>query len=466
MNVNSTLELAEPDQMLPAPISIGLPFTSVRSNSVPVENEGSFFKELKEGQRRAFREIRSFVYDRNREADWEMLLEGGAGTGKTFLQKALVFDIPVNWCCTALTNQAAKVLQANVGENATCRTVYSVFGIQMTPREDLLELKYPATPVDLTKYDVITVDEAGMTNKALCKYIRFVCRMQGIKLLWVGDRAQLNPVGEGISTVFKTRRRVALKKVLRHDNQILQFALHVREQVLSYPESRVKLRSNNDGRQGVWKLKTSNYYDQIEAAAAEGMFTRPNDTKVIAWRRKSVELANRLIRKTIYGRDASKEMWLPGDRIAVREPVHSREDGSVVLAHVEDEGSILSSVLTKSTKYPNLMCYRTAVKIDDGQAITLDILTERSQPVYEDELNRLARIAKNDTKQWKAFWALKKSFHNVLHSYAKTAHRAQGSTYTNVFADATEILSNPDEEEALRCFYVTATRPTTRLIMI
>ena len=67
--------------------------------------------------------------------------------------------------------------------------------------------------------------------------------------------------------------------------------------------------------------------------------------------------------------------------------------------------------------------------------------------------------------KWKDFWLFKEAFHSVRHAYAITAHRSQGSTYTTVLGDYKDVLVNRTRHEALRCFYVMCTRPTTSLVL-
>ena len=430
---------------------------------VPRERS-ALYKELKKGQQKAFDAIEEFATDRSPWGPKEFLLTGGAGTGKTFLQEAILKDIPVSWCLSATTNKAAKVIQRKIGDLVPCRTIYSVLGMRMSPNEDMLELKKPTRPMDIGKYDIIAVDEASMANKMLTEYLRTQARYQGVKILWIADDAQLNPVGEYESPVFEVKHRARLTKVLRHDNQILTFAQHVRKQVFACPNDSIRIRSDNDGDQGVWKMKTHTWMGQVEAAADEGLFSEVDNTKVIAWRNNTVNLMNRMIRRRIFGSESAKQMWLPGDRISIRSPVIDRESDQVV-AHIDDEATISSVVDCRHSRYDMIRTHRIVIQIDNGPSLTIDVVSDRSETTLLDELNRLAREAKNDHRKWKAFWDIRNAFCNIGHSYAQTGHRAQGSTYKNVFLDASEILANPNREEALRGFYVGCTRPSTRLLI-
>jgi len=81
-------------------------------------------------------------------------------------------------------------------------------------------------------------------------------------------------------------------------------------------------------------------------------------------------------------------------------------------------------------------------------------------------LNSRAALASTLTgkarkKAWSSFWELKNTFQSVRYAYALTAHRAQGSTYDNVFVDMADITANKDKREAYRALYVACTRART-----
>lgn len=50
------------------------------------------------------------------------------------------------------------------------------------------------------------------------------------------------------------------------------------------------------------------------------------------------------------------------------------------------------------------------------------------------------------------------AFANVAFGYSITTHKAQGSTFSNVFVDADDIFKNIKDDEARRCVYTAITR--------
>ncbi len=392
------------------------------------------------------------------------VLKGYAGTGKTTLLKQVCYDfkdILEDAVFTAPTNKATKVIKRTLSAyKANVKTIYSLLGILMKQDGEQVILTYPDRPVDLSNYYIIFVDEAGMVNTPLLNYM--LKTYTDVKFVFIGDPAQLPPVGEPISPVWKIKTKycVELTQVMRFDNQILTLATAIRKQVMSYPNNTPLIIESDHGKtEGVWKLRTSKFNTRIEFAASKGLFTRVDHTKVIAWRNKTVDSYNDVIRNVIY---TNPDRFMVGDRIMVAEPIVVDNH---VIASIDEEGTIAKVEYSANYFYPQLKSYNLIINRDDDITLTINVIHEGSAGELQSLLNKLANDAKADRKLWYKFWQLRNCFHKVRYGYAITAHRSQGSTYVNAFVDYTDIMSNSNTSEALRCFYVTATRPTKRLLI-
>ena len=394
------------------------------------------------------------------------VLSGWAGTGKTFLLGQLNAHLDrYGSVFTAPTNKATKVTSRTIGQGATCKTIYSLLGIKMAADEDRLVLEFPKVPVDLSGYSRIFVDEASMISEQLMKYIIERSRWYATKWIFIGDKGQIPPVGETESMVWGLDcPKSHLEKVERYDNEILEFATHIRKQIQRYPNVNLRVRNNHGDTEGVWKYNRGKFMHNVERAAKKGLFTEVDNTKVIAWRNKTVQSVNEFIRYAIFGKAADKSPWLPGDRVMIGEPITLNGQ---TLAHIDDEGTVTEAGVAHHSEFKDFDAYHVTVQIDDGPVITLNIIHPNSEAKLNRHLNELAVKAKNGERHlWREFWAMKNAFHRCRHSYALTAHRAQGSTFRNVFLDTTDVLANSNSFEALRCLYVGATRPTTNLILV
>lgn len=420
---------------------------------------------LKTQQLEAYNGIMQFLSPRFNDPQKFFVLRGSAGVGKTYLLGEVIrnsgrFGSAV---CTP-TNKATKVAQATIGAGLRCKTIYSLLGVKMVADEDQLVLKFPHIPVDLSAYDTIYVDESSMLSEEMVDYVVEMSERYATKWIFIGDPIQLPPVGEDDSKVWTLDcPGYHLTEVVRFDNQILNLATHIRRQVERFPRVKLRLESDHDNTQGVWKYDRRGWMRNIERGAKRGLFTENDHTKVVAWRNSTVSELNEFIRFCIFGREADVKPWLVGDRIMIGEPV---QINGATLAHIDDEGTIIERTVTYHSTYKDLNTFNVTVQIDEGPAVNLNILHPDSEQRFQSMLNRMAEEAKRDAKKWKDFWMLKNSFHKIRYSYAMTTHRVQGSTYKNVFIDTTDILANSNTYEALRSLYVGATRATTMCIMV
>lgn len=392
------------------------------------------------------------------------LLQGPAGTGKTFCIKALINRIRGRLVFTAPTNKATKVLRESVeapGYRPEARTIFSLLGLRLEANGEVKELAAPEDPIDLTIYAAVVVDEASMVSSALWEHIQWAAENQGIKFIFMGDVNQIPPVGEIRSKLFSMGFPGAeLTKVMRHDNQILKFATHLRQK-LAHPAPSCTIESDNDGQEGLWKMGRPDFLARMLEYIDAGWFTRPDGAKAIAWRNATVDQINQFVRKRLFGDGAAT--WLPGDRIVMTAPGYD-ENGKPYFS-TDDEGEVTKVNVTWNNDYPEYKCYALTVTLDDNRVVTVWLLHEDSARDFNRNVERLAAEARSNSKLWEKVWDFKEAFHSAKYAYAITGHRAQGSTYQYVFVDFRDILLNRNRHEAFRILYVAATRPKKRLYL-
>lgn len=426
------------------------------SNSLSLDKSN-----LTKSQLKVFNKIIAFLANPNERF---FRLNGYAGTGKTYLLSVLASSISLAQAATAPTNDATKVFASKLPETCTCKTIYSLLGIRMVADEDRLVLEFPYRVADLNRWNIIYIDEGSMLPENLVEYIiKISVYFPNLKWIISADRAQLPPVGEIESMIWAVGMvSASLTEVVRHDNQILTFATHVRNQIRRYPNAKLRFKNDHSNKEGVWVKDEAWFLDRLATASKAGLFHEVKHTKAVAWRNKTVRHLNDLVRFNVYGQEAYDKPWIIGDRISVADPV--KIDGKIV-ANISDEGTVTSVKINYDSFYKSFKRYQVVLKMDYGSSITVSVIHEDSEVELANKLSELADIAKADNKKWGAFWLLKESFHKLRHSFAGTAHRVQGQTLKNVFVDKGDILENRNELEALKCLYVAATRPTDVLIL-
>lgn len=392
------------------------------------------------------------------------LLQGGAGTGKTYTAQSLIDSYRGRVLYTAPTNKATRVLRMSLTREdfkPECRTIYSALGLSMKENGEVKELTAPEDPVDLSAYRLVVLDEGSMVNSQVNQYLLRAQEAYKFKLLIMADFAQLPPVGEPYSPLRGVELGAALTTPRRFENQILRQATALREAV-DKPFQRISLEDDHDGAGGVFRLGAEAFDRRLRQAAADGEFSRPDCAKAIAWRNATVDRYNSVIRREIFGAEASNT-WLPGDRLSTLSPCMDL-DGKKI-ADTDDEGLVERIDIEQHPEFPQYMTYRLTVTTDDNRLIVLRPLHPSSVAAHARECEDLAQQAKVNRRLWSKFWTLKEAFHNVRHGYATTAHRSQGSTYETSFVDWRDILANRNPTEARRCLYVAFTRAKYRVFL-
>lgn len=389
------------------------------------------------------------------------VLSGFAGTGKTFCMREVVAHTQgshTKFAYTAPTNKAAKVLKAITG--SAC-TIYSLLGLRVDKSGALKQVVAGRPPEGLESLDCVFVDEGSMVNKVLLKELLANIERFNFKVVFMGDPAQLPPVGEISSPIWDLGVGTALTQVMRHDNQILELVTEIRE-VVNSPAPCITIKSNNNGSEGVWKMLKPAFKAAIYKAVVDGDFADGNKTKVIAWRNVRVREYNDLIRNALYGVESQSTPWMPGERVVAGGPCE-RNDEQLMMT--DEEAIVESIVACKHPMEPKYQAFELKSITEAGKNIRLLVLHPASAAQYEADCNALAHQAATNGKLWKKFWELKDLFHDIRYAYAITAHRSQGSTYENVFVDYQDILLNRSRREAFQCLYVACSRPTTRLYL-
>ena len=394
-------------------------------------------------------------------------LKGYAGTGKSYSITLLAKDTlpddsprfkPSQICFTAPTNKAVKVLR-NYLDGADLRaspskTIYSLLGLSLQANGEVKELSKPDEPVDLSGYKVIIVDEASMVNRFLMDAIREASESWNVPFIFMGDPAQLPPVGEITSPVWKVELGAELTTVMRYGNSMLDLATAIRK-VVDNPFPSIKIETNAP----VYRWGRADWMNQIEANL--DLF-KTGDAKIIAWRNVTVDAHNAYIRKLIFGAEARLSTWLPTDQIVARAPLRDL-DGNTFMQNAE-EAQILEVAVGSHPLYPEFEIFNLLVEHESGRKFTIRTLTQTGQFHVSNRLAELQAEAKGGKRyKWKEFWELKEAFHDVRHAYAWTSHMSQGSSVRKVFIDLEDIMLNRNRGEAFRSLYVACTRQREEL---
>lgn len=237
-----------------------------------------------------------------------MTLSGYAGTGKTSLMEMIAKKgqkqfKPVMFCAT--TNKAAAVLNDRVSKAGfKASTLNKVFGINVevdsSKAYNARNLVNVLKDVDIIPGTTIIIDEASMINEENYKILNDIAKEHRLKIIYVGDEAQLAPVNEDkISKVFRNGegKVIRLTQVERtDDNAILKEATAIRN-----GESLSKVSSFNSKGEGVAYISPQHQeaINEVIDKYVKGLKQNPNYFRILAYTNKAVTAYNNQVRELL-----------------------------------------------------------------------------------------------------------------------------------------------------------------------
>ena len=448
---------------------------------------------LNEGQTIAYEQIAKWLGDKNDSNIW--LLEGFAGTGKTFLlgrilRNALMGHPKWKIAITAPTNKAVKVAKrmCNIDDaRVSFVTVHRLLGLREKITDDgrqVFERDTFQQGPGIESYGLVVVDEASMLNDDLFKELE---NHRGyVKLMFVGDPAQIPPVGREDSVPFDKAVRkhwhievARLDKIMRQaeENPIIATSMEIRN-ALQDPHPIKKYHTQMHDDKGLIHFNMNLESERAKVSPLlESLFDSPefradpDHAKVIAWRNAVVDSMNRVIRNMIYGVDVGK--LVPGEKLIANKPIQRNEE---VLFTTNDEFEVISftnkrEVFGVDDIQTELEFYMAMVEKIDEEGSTrklIRILHENSEIQFKrtSDLLRKKAIKEKKGRAWRDFYSFTREFADVNYNYAITCHKAQGSTYKNVVIVEDDIEYNSNIIERNRIRYTAYTRPSHLLYVL
>ena len=498
-----------PEQPLILPENFVIPEKRVKRGPKPVN-----FEDLTEEQHAAAVELMAYIEG---ETDFRMwVLKGYAGTGKTYtlgkLQDWLLYAKKYKVAASAPTNKAVQVIKdlCDIADpKLTFSTIHSLLGLKESYdyQGRLKFIPDPQNPPSLEGYDVLFVDEASMFDDDLFRLINpFV--EKGIKIVFIGDPAQIPPINRMDCIPFITKHQRAykigvseLKQIRRqaHDNPLLHFATEIREQRsadgFDYEYSCVI--KDGMGIIPIEKKANDLIYQICDIYFANKIFKDyPDFMKVIAWRNITVNAVNNKVRELIYKEDMLSSgtkieqarfklpMLMPEEKMIADSPIKNEQNMIILTTNAEFvvKRYNIKAVTHTATANEEVIArneykyYDTDIETmnQKGQLKkhTIRILHEDCVQAYQHTLElfkiKIAQISDAGIRAgcWRKYYELFNLFAKVKYNYAITAHKAQGSSYENCMMIEWDMYQNTRYEERNRIRYVAATRARKYLFII
>ena len=433
----------------------------------------------------------SFMTDRREEA--VMVMRGSAGTGKTTLAAAIVramLSLQQKLVLMAPTGRAAKVFSLYAGYAAYTihRRIY-----RQKSLEGGFELNFNSAQDTL-----FIVDEASMIanqggfdtpfagGMLLDDLIRFVYNYRNCRLMLIGDRAQLPPVGEEESPAL-------MSDVLRsyglhvHECDLNEVLRQSQESGILWNATEVR-RMMYDGRCELPQIRFQGFEDirwmpgdeLIESLASSYSRVGLDETMVVTRSNKRANIYNQGIRNQVLGREEELScgdllMIVKNNYYWVQEPTANSQleflangDRAVVrrVRHVHELYGFRFAEVTMT--FPDYDDYElTAMTMLDTLTSEAPALTREQQELlynkvmedYADIPYKADRLKK--LKQDKYYNALQVKF-----AYAATCHKAQGGQWAHVYVDQGYMTDDMLNADYIHWLYTAFTRATERLFLV
>lgn len=431
-----------------------------------------------------------------------LVLEGWAGTGKTFVGSMFIEDLlhrtigKIKIAMTAPVNKAVRVLK-NSAEFEDDRLVYgtlhSLLGLkaQLNKKTGQLEFKRnPHQPCVLESCTWLVVDESSMQPDDLFEMVHDLYVSTGkLKVLFIGDGGQIPPINQDYSIPFDISQRdhygiwfYELTHIVRQaeGNPIIQFTTKLRKKLHS-PNPIVLFDDNIDEKgSGVLFLggnKQAELGSIIRKLFTSKQFRQnPDFAKIICWRNVYVKAFNKLVRGMLFGKDVPKVVV--GEKMVATDVVLEGYDRVIMTNSTEFEILELSEDMVMPIDGLRLKFYAVKIMCDGFEEDSIryiNIVHEDSEQTYKDTLARIYEVAIVEPdgqirgQMFNKYWELKRLFAGVDYNYAITAHRSQGSTYQYALVIMEDIYGGSKRmnvKDRNRIGYTACTRPKDMLIMV
>jgi len=421
-------------------------------------------------------------------------LAGYAGTGKSTIVKKVLDNYRYGVVVSAPTHKAKKVVMNTTGEEG--RTLHSLLGLRPDVDLDNFNPNNPkfnpiATP-KITDYNFVVIDEASMINQELYDLIIDKSRNSRTKVLYMGDPAQIPPIGEKASVVFlqdQTKEFHQLTKIERqNDTNPLAFVYSdLRNNLNAIDGGFKRITQMNELGEGVmFTVNKREFRGRVFEAFRSEDFRKDTDyCKVIAWKNDTVMLSNKVIREEIIGKDV--DIVEVDDLLMGYRSVSEEKQRFNIIENSADYRVVKKSDLEENAY--GIMGYPVQIREDIAKGrfkhqdiFIIDAHSHENLHLYAEMHDFFRDMGKSNKKNWKKYYEFRRcnilmktidKYRNGLlrgsgdvivkdldYGYAITGHKSQGSTYSHVFVMENDINDNWVLKERNQIKYVALTRPS------
>lgn len=444
-----------------------------------------------EDQEKAIQKISEFLLMTNDQTLF--ILKGYAGTGKTNLVSALAKALPsAKWKSVLLapTGRAAKVLGNNAQKQA--QTIHKKIFRKAVGNEGQV---YFSQAENLHKNTLFIVDEAsmigpgqdngGVYSNLLESLLEYIFSGENCKLLFVGDTAQLPPVGSDESPALNPAylKQAYSFEVWHHE--LKQVARQKQESGILYNATNLRLTLVNPQFELPKLFPQSDIVrlagDELEDALNNAYSQYGEENVLIVTRsNKRANLFNQSVRNRI---KYFEEELCTGDRLMVVKNNYfwlndeqQKDTPFIANGDMAEVTRIANSHSLYGFQFSNcFLRFQDYEHLPEVEAFIIrDSLYSDSpglSPAQQQQLfNGVMEDVADEPIKGRRMAYLKQSQHfnalQVKFSYAVTCHKSQGGQWPVVFIDQGYLTQEMMDVNFIRWLYTAITRATEKVYLI
>ncbi len=423
------------------------------------------------------------------------VMKGFAGSGKTYLSMKLlkkVDELGLCWTVVAPTHKAVGVLREGLKKESIQpawfpSTIHRLLRLKLKRQADVeIFEKTDQTENSLENLGLVLIDEASMIDAKLLEIILECARYNSTRLVFVGDPAQLPPVGESSSSVFFMKRAVntELREVVRHQGSVLKLAKIIRDGLIPCEQLPIlPVIKSKKGNVGI--LDRNSWLERAKSSLRSSSIDDDHDrARILCYTNRVVDNLVPHARRAIHGEMANQYQVLPGEVLISRKAVMTNaslkedelgEEPDILISSnremvVEDvipnSFDLTSLAINYDFEKPLPVIETQIAKVCcDQKEFHLRLMPQigsQSRIDLDLSLNVLSNQARERGKKhnatiWKLFFFIRDSFASLGPASVLTIHRSQGSTFGEVFITS-DVFWPKDLEFRRRLVYVAVSR--------
>ena len=421
-----------------------------------------------------------------------MILRGSAGTGKTSLASVIVrtlLDLQYKISLLAPTGRAAKVFSLNSGQPAATihRSIYrertfagldGKFNLNVNLYRNRLFMIDEASMISLT-----SVNSTFGSGCLLDDLIQFVYNERNCRMLLIGDKAQLPPVGEAESPALRADVLAAyglkvyecdLNEVLRQsqDSGILYNATIIR-QMITHDQATALPKIRFKGFADISIVPGDELIESLSTSYAE---VGIDETMVITRSNKRANIFNQGIRNMVLGRE---EELTTGDMLMVVKNKYKEKQAEGLSFIANGDRAIVRSVRNVRELYgfrfaDVTLSFPDYDNTEEDMIVILDTLTteapalthEQNEQLFQQVLVDYADVPLKSDRMKKI---REDDYYNALQvkfGYAITCHKAQGGQWAHIYLDQGYMTDEMLTPDYIHWLYTAFTRATEHLYLV